>query len=70
VLQIYNESIHDLLAPPSQRGKPSALRLKEDKAGHIQVRSMLGCRNPTDMVAGGPDSLTSWAFRRKLPSAW
>jgi hypothetical protein len=37
LLQIYNECIHDLLAPPSQRGKPSALRLKEDKAGHIQV---------------------------------
>jgi hypothetical protein len=40
LLQIYNECIHDLLAPPSQRGKPSALRLKEDKAGHIQVRSV------------------------------
>jgi hypothetical protein len=38
MLQIYNESIHDLLAPANQRGKPSALRLKEDKAGHIQVR--------------------------------
>lgn len=43
MLQIYNESIHDLLAPPSQRGKPSALRLKEDKAGLIQVRSMHNC---------------------------
>jgi hypothetical protein len=43
VLQIYNECIHDLLAPPSQRGKPSALRLKEDKAGHIQVRSVHAC---------------------------
>ncbi|WIA16462.1 hypothetical protein OEZ85_013146 [Tetradesmus obliquus] len=40
VCEIYNESIHDLLAPPSQRGKPSALRLKEDKAGLIQVQGM------------------------------
>jgi hypothetical protein len=38
VLQIYNESIHDLLAVPLIRlGKPAALKLKEDKAGHITV---------------------------------
>jgi hypothetical protein len=37
-LQIYNESIHDLLAVPLIRlGKPAALKLKEDKAGHITV---------------------------------
>lgn len=36
-VQIYNESIHDLLAPAHQRIKPIALRLKEDKSGNITV---------------------------------
>jgi len=39
--QIYNECIHDLLAPAHVRvAKPAALRLKEDKAGHIAVQGL------------------------------
>jgi hypothetical protein len=40
-LQIYNESIHDLLAPAHVRlGKPAALKLKENKLGHIAVQGL------------------------------
>eukprot|EP00775_Hariotina_reticulata_P012438 gene12438-12575_t len=42
VCEIYNECIHDLLAQGTglRPHKPAALRLQEDKAGHITVQSM------------------------------
>jgi hypothetical protein len=41
VLQIYNECVNDLLAPAHVRlAKPASLRLKEGKAGHINVQGL------------------------------
>lgn len=56
MLQIYNESIHDLLAVPLIRlGKPAALKLKEDKAGHITVPGLSEVCVMTGLGRGGDE---------------
>jgi len=55
-MQIYNECIHDLLAQGHgcRPHKPAALKLQEDKAGHITVQV------PLCLAAYGHHLDTSW----------
>ncbi len=42
-LQIYNETLHDLFAPP--HAKQQSLRLKEDAHGHVAVHGLTEASN-------------------------
>lgn len=55
VPQIYNECVNDLLAPAHVRlAKPASLRLKEDKAGHINVQGLSEVGDSTAVLALPP----------------